>query len=225
MTTASLSSPPLSLLEEFLLLALDDRTEDLKAMDSSTLDYAAAGAVLMDLTLRNRIDNDLRDMFLADATPTGDSLLDSALQMIALAPVLTPYPIAYWLRQLADDAPVVREKALTRLKERGILSSRPPRAFWILAKRRYPLMQQKEAREVRTRLLGIVLGDDVPSPRDIMLTALAEACGLFQKILTSREAEFAKARIKQVSRLDLIGQAVAKSISEINGSLAKASGF
>ncbi len=225
MTLAPLSFPPLSLLEEFLLLSLDDRMEYLGAMDDGTLDCATAGAILMDLTQRNRIDNDLRDMFMSDATPTGDPILDHALQMIALAPVLTPYPIAYWLRQVADQAPLAREKALARLKERGILSRRPPGVFWILGKRKHSLMEQEEARDVRARLLGIVLGDDVPAPREIMLTALAEACGLFHKILTPKEADFAKARIRQVSRLDLIGQAVAKSIGEINGSLAKASGF
>ncbi len=224
-SSQSLSLPPLSLLEEFLLLALDDRTQELDALDSGTLDIATAGAILMDLTLRNRIDNDLRDMFTSDAAPTGDDILDPALQMIALAPVLTPHPIAYWLRQIADDAQAIREKALARLEKRGIVQRRNKRVFWILGKRRYPLMDQQEVREVRERILSIVLGDEVPSPRDIMLTSLAEACGLFHKILGKNQRDIAGVRIRQVSRLDLIGQAVAKSVSDIHNVLAEASGF
>ena len=89
---------PMTLLEEFLLLALDDQTGQLHPLAPSTLDCAVAGTILMDLTLRNHIDNDLRDMFVVDQSPTGDNILDPALQVMSLAPVLTPHPIAYWLR-------------------------------------------------------------------------------------------------------------------------------
>ncbi len=180
---------------------------------------------MMDLTLRNRIDNDLRDMFTTDATPTGDDILDPVLHMISLAPVLTPHPIAYWLRQLADEAPQYLEKALSRLEKREIIRRRDFKVLWILGKRRYPRVDQQEVREVKARILGIVLGNDVPAPHDIMLTSLADACGLLGKILTKEQAELAAVRIKQVSRLDLIGQAVAKGIGEIHTAMALASGY
>ena len=73
--------PPLTILEEFLLLALDDRAGQFYPLARSTFDCAAAGAVLMDLTLRHRIDNDLRDMFVTDATPTGNPIFDPVLQL------------------------------------------------------------------------------------------------------------------------------------------------
>ena len=44
---------------------------------------ALAGSVLMDLALDNRIDTDLETLTLVDATPTGDELLDPALEEIA----------------------------------------------------------------------------------------------------------------------------------------------
>ena len=112
---------PLTLLEEFLLLALDDQTGRLHPLAHSTLDCATAGAILMNLTLRTRIDNDLRDMFVVDQTPLEDDILDPVLQLMSLAPVLTPHPIAYWLRQFADEGASFREKALRRLEKRGII--------------------------------------------------------------------------------------------------------
>ena len=106
--------PPLTVLEEFLLLAHDDRAEQFYPFARSTFDCATAGAVLMDLTLRHRIDNDLRNLFVVDPEPTNDDLLDPVLQTMALAPVLASRPITYWLRQIADEGEPLREKALKR---------------------------------------------------------------------------------------------------------------
>ena len=179
----------------------------------------------MDLTLRQRIDNDLRDMFVVDASPTGDAMLDPVLQVMSLAPVLTPHPIAYWLRQLADEGEAYREKAWHRLEERGIIRRQNRRIFWVFGQRRYPLVNDKEVREVKLRILGVVLGNDIPAPHDVMLTGLAEACGLFRYVLSEREAVSASARIAQVSHMDLIGQAVAKGVTEIESAIAMASGY
>jgi hypothetical protein len=216
---------PLTLLEEFLLLALDDQTGQLHPLARSTLDCAAGGAVLMDLTLRNRIDNDLRDMFVVDATPTGDDILDPVLQLMSLAPILTPHPIAYWLRQTADEGEALREKALRRLEARGIIHRQDRKILWVFGARRYPLTNNTEMREVKLRILGAVLGNEVPTPHDIMLTGLAESCGLFRHILSASEVEAASTRIAQISRMDLIGQAVAKGVTDIEAAIAMASGY
>ena len=224
MNAKSPSPLPLTLLEEFLLLALNDQTGQLHTLAPSTLDYAVSGAVLMDLTLRNHIDNDLRDMFVVDQSPTGDDILDPALQIMSLAPVLTPHPIAYWLRLFADEGEAFREKALRRLETRGIIRRQDQKILWIFGTRRYPLVENKELREVKRRILGVILSDDIPSAHDVMLTSLAEFCGLFRHILSPHEAENAQARITQVIRMDLIGQAVAKSVAAIDSVLARTSG-
>ena len=49
-----------------------------------------------------------------------------------------------------------------------------------------------------------------------MLVALANACGLFRHILSDHElAAVRPARIEVVARMDLIGQAVAKAVAEV----------
>ena len=95
----------------------------------------------------------------------------------------------------------------------------------MFGKRSYPLQNDKEMREVKLRILGVVLGDDIPTPHDVMLTGLAESCGLFRYILSAHEAETATARIAQVARMDLIGQAVAKSVTDIDSAIALAAGY
>lgn len=217
--------PPLTILEEFLLLGLDDSSGRFYPLARSTFDCATAAAVLMDLTLRHRVDHDLRDMFVTDATPVDDAILDPVLQFMALAPVLTPKPIVYWLREIAHQSEALREKSLRQLEARGILKREDAKILWMFGLRRYPLLNQQEQREVKLRILGVILRDDIPSSHDIMLTALANTCGLFRHILSDHELTAARARIDQVARMDLIGQAMAKAVTEIETVIAMASGF
>jgi len=218
-------SPPLTILEEFLLLALDDSVGRFYPLARSTLDCTLAGAVLMDLSLRHRIDNDLHDLFVTDASPTGSPVLDPALAILARSPVLTPKPIAAWLRDLSASSDDLRERALRQLEALGILRREDTKILWVFGSRRYPLLHQKEQREVKLRVLGVILRDDIPEPHDIMLVTLAHACGLFHHILNDHELTAASARIDQVARMDLIGQAVAKAVAEIETAIAMASGF
>lgn len=217
--------PPLTILEEFLLLALDDSAGQFYPLVRSTFDCATAAAVLMDLTLRRRIDNDLRDMFVTDRLPTGNPILDPVLQLMAVAPVLMPKPILYWLREIAGQGEGLREQALRQLEAHGILKRENAKILWVFGARRYPLLHQKERREAKLRILGVILRDDIPEPHDIMLVALAHACDLFRHILSDHELSAASARIEQVARMDLIGQAVAKAVAEIETAIAMASGF
>jgi len=222
---SDLSKTPLTILEEFLLLALDDSAGQFYSFARSSLDCAVAGAVLMDLTIRNRLDNDLKDMFIVSTRPVGDDILDPVLETMALAPVMTPHPITYWLRQLSDEGEALCEKALRRLEQRGILKREDKKILWVFGSRRYPIVHDKEMREVKLRILGVILRDDIPSPHDMMLTALGHACGLFRHILSSQELAAALPRIELVARMDLIGQAVAKAVTEIEAAIAMASGF
>jgi hypothetical protein len=220
-----LPAPTLTILEEFLLLALDDEAGQFYSLARSTLDCATAGAVLMDLTLRHRIDNDLKNMFVTNAKPVGDTILDPVLQVMAVAPVLTTNPITYWLRQFSGEGEALREKALRRLEAHGILRREDKKILWMFGQRRYPILHDKEIREVKLRILGVILSDDIPTPHDMMLTALAQACGLFRHILTGHELTSALPRIEQVARMDLISQAVAKAVTEIEAAIAMASGY
>lgn len=218
------ASPPLSLLEEFLLLALNERTGQFYPLDPQALNRATAGAILMDLSLRNRIDNDLRDMFTVDPTPTGDDILDPVLLVMSQAPVLTPYSNAYWLKNLAEEAEIFRKKALSRLEKREILRQPSPGFFWMFGLSSPPVVDETKVRAIKSDLLGVIYSNEIPTPRGVMLTGLAEACGLFRHILNETEAQDAAPRIAAVSRQDIVGQLIGKDLAEAEQPLATASG-
>lgn len=223
MTSHSL--PPLNLLEEFLLLALDDEAGQFHGLAQSTLDCATAAALLMDLSLRRRVDNDLKVMFVVDTEPVMDDLLDPTLQVMALSPILAPQTITHWLGIVAEEGEALREKALRRLQQRGIIRIEEGKILWVFGYRRYPMIHNQEVREVKRRLFDVILGDDIPQAHDIMLTALADACGLFPLILSSTELASAQQRIADVTRMDLIAQSLCRVVADIEAAIATASGF
>ncbi len=218
------NNAPLNLLEEFLLLALNAKAGQYHPVDSDVFDRAIASAVLLDLSLCNRIDYDLKDLFVVDPTPTGDDILDPVLNMVAVAPVLTPHRTTYWLNQLTKESPALQKRGLKRLERRGIV--RPNIGlFWMFGFGSSPAIDEAKTDELKASLKREILGTNVPSTRTIALTGLVNACGFFQHILNETEAKDAALRIAEFSRMDLISQAAAKGFLDGNETpVAAASG-
>lgn len=210
----------LRFVEEVVLLLLQDTGGRLVRVPAWSLNYALAGGVLMELALENRIDTDLENLLLIDAAPVDDSLLDPYLAQIAAA--AEKHDAAYWLDQIADDADAIYTATLARLVERGILEQRDDRILWVFRSRRYPAVDGVAEREVKLRIMGVLFSDEIPDPRDVMLICLADACGIFSHLLSRQELSQVTARIEQVRRLDLIGQAMSQAIQDIEVSVAAA---
>ena len=204
--------------EEILLLLLHDHNGKFAHVHKWSLNYALAGGVLMDLALENRIDTDLEKLVLLDATPTGDSLLDETLADIDAAE--DKRDARFWVERTANRAADSRERALERLVEKGILERHDDRFLWVFKARRYPIIDGKAEREVKLRIMAVLFSDEIPSPRDIVIICLSDVCGIFNELLSRREADLASERIQQVRKLDLIGQAMAQAIRDIEITLA-----
>lgn len=211
----------LTFAEDVLLLLLDDEDGSFIPVPDWTVKCALSGAVLMDLALANRIDTDLKRLMVVDSTPTGDNMLDPALAQITADD--EERDAAFWVKEIAGDGDAIRETALARLVQRGILSRQDERFLWVFKSRRYPMIDGKEEREVKLRILETILSEDtIPDPRDIVLICLVDACGIFDELLSETELRRARPRIDQIRKMDLIGQAMAKVIQDIQSSLAVA---
>lgn len=208
----------LTFAEEIVLLALDEKEGVITELPNQALHAALAGAVLMELSLLNRVDADAKQMQVVDTTPTDAPVLDASLK--DLQGRHPDHSVTYWLNRLAGHAHEIRRLALEGLVRKGILREETRRFLWVFPDRRYPLLQDREITEVRARLRQALLGEDIPDARDIVLISLLNACRLIPRILSDKEMPRAQARIAQLARLDLIGQALARSIREIEFALS-----
>ena len=202
----------LGFVEEIVLLQLDERGR-LIELPLSAADVVLAGAALMELALRNKVDTDVNRFFVVDREPTGDEILDDALNTLVAAGSDATTSAA--IERITLNARSYRDIALKRLVERGVLREEEGRFLWVFHTRRYPVIDDTEQREVRARLRQLTLTDEIPDPRDIVLLCLIDACGLLGLVLSLDEIALRRQRIEQLTRLDLIGQAMTKAVGEI----------
>jgi golgi phosphoprotein 3 len=203
----------LGFVEEIVLLQIDDRQGSFVDLPQSAADVVIAGAALMELALANRIDSDLDRLAVVDPTPTGDDILDDVVARLSAADDALTSAAAIALVTL--DARKFQERALQRLVAKGVLRQAEGRWLWVFHTRRYPVIDDREQREVKTRLRQILLTDEIPDPRDVVLICLIDACGLLGLVLTPDEIARTGPRVEMLARLDLIGQAVTRAVAEI----------
>ena len=205
--------------EEILLLLYNEAHGDfIPGHAPHSLNVVLGGAVLMDLALENCIDTDIENLFLINSTPLGDDLLDPVLSEIARD--TNARDISYWVAQTAKRGEEIRDKAIARLIERGILQSESEENLslsnQVSHSRRYPTIEGKVVDDVRLRVMRILFTDEIPDVRDIVIICLADACGVFQNILSRSEWEEVRERVELVRKMDLIGQSVAEAVRKLD---------
>jgi hypothetical protein len=84
------------------------------------------------------------------------------------------------------------------------------------------MIDGREEKEVKRRLVDVLLSDSIPSPRDAALISLVAACGLVTTILSAKEAEHVEERIRSIQDLDLIGHAMNEAVRRLREALALA---
>jgi hypothetical protein len=203
----------LGFVEEIVLLQLDDRHGSFVDLPQSAVDVVIAGAALMELALANRVDTDVERLIVVDASATGDDILADVLaRLTASSDELTS---AGAIALVTLDSRKLQDKALKRLVAKGVLRQAEGRWLWVFHTRRYPVIDDREQREVKTRLRQVLLTDEIPDPRDVVLICLIDACGLLELVLTPDEIARTAPRVEMLARLDLIGQAVTRAVAEI----------
>ena len=196
--------------EEIVLLALHDSSGEFAAVKDWPLRCALAGGVLMDLLLEGRLAAEPKSLRVLDAAPLDEPLLDPALaEMAADEQTRTP---RHWVDHFARQADRLRAEALESLVAHGILRHESGLFQWARGARRYPTAMEEV--EVKLRILGVLLEDEEPTPRDIALIHLAHACHILRPFLKYELYRRAAKRIEEVCHLDEAGAAVLDAVMD-----------
>jgi len=201
----------MNLAEEFALLAYgDDGAPD---TDSVRLDNGLGGSLLLELAISGRLDIKDKKVVVRDGTPTGDPLVDQALDRIVAAD--KPRKPGYWVKKFAKDA---RRLTLDRLVEQEVLTREQDTVLLVFPRTRYPAAHGVEPvpeTEARQRLTAAVSGTGPVEPRTAALCALVAATNLDRKVFRTLDRERAKERLKEISAGDWAATAVRKTIEEV----------
>ena len=196
--------------EALCLLLLDRKAGRLPPARRRAVQYALAGSALLDLALADRLGNGSGQFRPTDPTPLGDDLLDPLLARIHAAP--NGRGIAGWVEETAARADGIRETALGRLVARGVLAVESNGGLGVFGTRRFSVVDDDADRDLRGRLARALADGDSPSPRDVALIRLVDACGRFEQLVPPRELKRARQRITELRAETLAGNAVADAV-------------
>ncbi len=199
----------ITLAEELILLAIEDDGAISYTAGAPGFTPALVSAYLVELSTIGRIDADLSTLRVLSSKPTGLPAEDQVLETLAAGPSQS---IDAWLQQLQPQSPSLLKLSLGLLVSRGILAPKDASFMWVLHSRRYPVVDGREQKEAKLRILGTLLGTDVPTPHDSALLGLARAAQLLEGFLSSAEILRLEERISLVGGIDLYVKAAEAAI-------------
>lgn len=203
----------LTIVEEFLLLALDDKKGKFM-LDTLSLNYGLAGAILFELALQENIRIENKRLYTeSGASRQKNQVLNTVIQFMQHEKKARK--IKYWVQHLGRKSYVLRKRFLQDLIEKGLIRHERKR-FLFIPYHRYPAVNDKPENALRLRLRKIILEGVETDVRSVMLISLLRSCKLTRTLFVSRkEYRQATKRIKQITRDFEVTEAVSQVLREI----------
>ncbi|MFJ8645987.1 GPP34 family phosphoprotein [Streptomyces sp. NPDC093546] len=201
--------------EEIALLSLDDESGATKERASAA--WAVAGGILLELTMAGRVTVTGERLAVVDTTPTGDTLLDGRLRLLA-----------EWTRSnrgrkvtdwLAKDQSKATQATVESLCERGLVVEERHRVLGLFPVRRYPEADGSVERELRERLASAVLEGAQPDERTSGLVALLHAARLHHLAFPELPRKQVEARMAEIAEGQWAGDGVREAIRNMQAAL------
>ncbi|MGZ4598175.1 MAG: GOLPH3/VPS74 family protein, partial [Actinomycetes bacterium] len=213
---AAKNGAQLLIAEDLVLLLVDDATGK-PLVDPTRLDHALAGAVLVELALRGRVEVVGRGrLVVTDPGPTSDPVLDEALRRVAdRKPAKPERLLGVLLKQL-------RPTLLTRLADRGLIRREPARMLGLIPTSRWPALDPTPELGVRHRLHEVVVAGASPDPRTRALISLLSAVDALPEVLPGNDRRELRRRGRELARGDWAATAVSRAVNAINAGVAAA---
>lgn len=202
----------LTMYEEILLLALDDRkgTSGVGSLHAS----AMGGAILAELVLLGavRLTTEKKKRFV-EAEPgsqVDDAILGECLALVRQAK--RRKQAAEWVMKFAGLKDL-RNRAARGLVVKGVLGEGHDRVLGIFPRTVFPERDPGPEQALIERLRQAVLADDVRvDERTLIVAVIAQATSLLERAVDKKQLKARKARLKQLAEGQGVGAATAEAV-------------
>lgn len=207
--------------EDLLLLLLDDATGK-PLLDSTRLDRALAGAVLLELALAERVGPPVdarygRDRIsVVDRRATEDPLLDGALSRLDTT---RPPAAARAVERLVKGT---RQALLARIVAAGFVREEHRTVLRIFGVTRWPAARPDHEAMVRRRLHAVLVDGEPADQRTAALISLLVAVDAVPKVVSAPDRRALVRRAKAVADGEWAGAAVRKAVNAVNAAVVAA---
>ncbi len=195
----------LTLPEELMLLALDDKEGVVVPQAREPLKMGLVSAILTELTLNGKLRTDERlNLVVVSPIPSGDALLDRVLESVRTLPT-APRPATYWIEALVRALPNLEDQVIQRLVQRGALRAEESRRMIFLKETRFPQQIAGFEQKVRNRLHDVVIHGAPPDERTLALIGLIKMTNLIESTFPYTEWDQARRRIEELTNPQSVG--------------------
>jgi hypothetical protein len=207
--------------EDILLLLTDDETGK-SITDGTRLDYALAGAVLLELAELGKVDvagpgEPVKKgrLYVRDPAPTGSPELDAGLALTAEKSRRPEEVISKLTKGL-------RDRLLTGLAQRGVLRREQGKVLGLFPTTRWPAADSAHEHDLRGRLHAILVVGSTPDPRTAAVISMLYAVDAVPKVLAGEDKRMVKQRAKAIAQGQWASDAVRKAVEAVNAAVTTA---
>jgi hypothetical protein len=207
--------------EELYLLLTDDDTGK-QERPGTMRSYGLTAAVLADLVVSGRValsDERKPRVTIVDASPTGNPVLDGALETLARRDGKRVDSLVTWSK-LDPELAVVDSLVAAGILERGAPT------MLGLGRPRTPAVDTSPERLMRSRLRDVLAGTRRPTAADATLLSILQGLNIAAPLLKEESgglrAHEMKKRIAAVVDESAVGDAVARAVAAMNSAMITA---
>lgn len=203
----------LNLVDQLTLLALDDVKGSFIA-NSMSFGYGLAGAVILELSLQDKIEVCEKKLKVKSHKSCNNQLLDHFLDTIRKAK--KEKEIQDWVEVIGGDESYIKQKTVDRLIDAGILSKKEEKILWVFTNDKYPTRNAKPENELRKHLSELLTNNCEVNLQEMMLISLIDMCELNEEVFGKQKAKKYKDKIKKIIASENLSSSLTQAVKEIH---------
>ena len=185
----------LNLLDKLFLLALDDGKGTFVS-DSEVFGYCIAGAILFELSIKERIQIVENKVKIVNKEKLNDEVLDYCLEIISDSK--KDRKINHWIETIGYKEGSLRKKVLNKLISLEILEEKENKILWVFTIKKHPTKNVLPENILRKRLNDIIVNKTKAELDEIMIISLVDSCGLNKEVYGKEMAKIKDEEIKSI---------------------------
>jgi hypothetical protein len=185
----------LNLLDKLFLLALDDEKGTFVS-DSEVFGYCIAGAILFELSIKERIQIVENKVKIVNKEKLNDEVLDYCLEIISDSK--KDRKVNHWIETIGYKEGSLRKKVLNKLISLEILEEKENKILWVFTIKKHPTKNVLPENILRKRLNDIIVNKTKAELDEIMIISLVDSCGLNKEVYGKEIAKIKNEEIKSI---------------------------
>jgi hypothetical protein len=142
-----------------------------------------------------------------------DDLLNEGLERIQASG--RHHKSTYWVSTFSGHIKKLEKRLAYHLVDAGVLRKEEKRFLGVVPYEAYPAQDASARFWIKQHLRSVVLGGEVLDVHTAMLLSLVRACDLLGRVFTRDELKAARRKIEELTRGEVIGEAVQQAIEII----------